>query len=146
MSSHTFLLAEGVWQAEGEYRDARGRAQKARGESRVVHQENAWANQGFMLLDDGTRIRTSYRIEPFGPETVTEWVSENPDLGAMQGTFTLVGPSILCLCSSPNGAYRGVECLHRKDAGTYRARGTLFRDETPLSTWDLTLKRVQERP
>jgi hypothetical protein len=139
---HTFLFEEGSWKAEGFFRDAEGRTVTLSGETRVIHEEKHWIMEGFMEIEDEVprRIENRYVIEPFNGGDITSWSSENPALGTLGGTFTVVGDSILSHFT--NGACTGMEYLRFIDRDVYINRGTLLREGNLVLSWSATLRRV----
>jgi hypothetical protein len=135
-------LKEGNWRAEGEYRDASGRAAPVSGETVIRHEEKRWLFEGVLRVkgDRPALHHNRYEIEPFSPGArSTHWSSTNPAIGALRGRFVLSGDAILSFYSSPTGKYRGFECLQQRDAGRYSARGTLLEEDKVISTWALEL-------
>jgi len=135
-------LKEGAWRAEGEYRDASGRAAPVAGETTIRHEEKRWLFEGVLRVkgDRPALHHNRYEIEPFSPGArSTHWSSTNPAIGALRGRFVLSGDAILSFYSSPTGKYRGFECIQQRDAGRYSARGTLLEEDKVISTWALEL-------
>jgi len=135
-------LKEGTWRAEGEYRDASGRAAPVAGETTIRHEEKRWLFDGVLRVkgDRPALHHNRYEIEPFSPGArSTHWSSTNPAIGALRGRFVLSGDAILSFYSSPTGKYRGFECIQQRDAGRYSARGTLLEEDKVISTWALEL-------
>jgi hypothetical protein len=135
-------LKEGTWRAEGEYRDASGRAAPVAGETTIRHEEKRWLFEGVLRVkgDRPALHHNRYEIEPFSPGArSTHWSSTNPAIGALRGRFVLSGDAILSFYSSPTGKYRGFECIQQRDAGHYSARGTLLEEDKVISTWALEL-------
>jgi hypothetical protein len=135
-------LKEGTWRAEGEYRDASGRAAPVAGETTIRHEEKRWLFEGVLRVkgDRPALHHNRYEIEPFSPGArSTHWSSTNPAIGALRGRFVLSGDAILSFYSSPTGKFRGFECIQQRDAGRYSARGTLLEEDKVISTWALEL-------
>ncbi len=135
-------MKEGTWRAEGEYRDASGRAAPVAGETTIRHEEKRWLFEGVLRVkgDRPALHHNRYEIEPFSPGArSTHWSSTNPAIGALRGRFVLSGDAILSFYSSPTGKYRGFECIQQRDAGRYSARGTLLEEDKVISTWALEL-------
>jgi len=138
-------LKEGTWRAEGEYRDASGRAAPVAGETTIRHEEKRWLFEGVLRVkgDRPALHHNRYEIEPFSPGArSTHWSSINPAIGALRGRFVLSGDAILSFYSSPTGKYRGFECIQQRDAGRYSARGTLLEEDKVISTWALELSAL----
>ena len=135
-------MKEGTWRAEGEYRDASGRAAPVAGETTIRHEEKRWLFEGVLRVkgDRPALHHNRYEIEPFSPGArSTHWSSTNPAIGALRGRFILSGDAILSFYTSPTGKYRGFECIQQRDAGRYSARGTLLEEDKVISTWALEL-------
>ena len=135
-------MKEGTWRAEGEYRDASGRAAPVAGETTIRHEEKRWLFEGVLRVkgDRPALHHNRYEIEPFSPGArSTHWSSTNPAIGALRGRFVLSGDAILSFYSSPTGKYRGFECIQQRDSGSYSARGTLLEEDKVISTWALEL-------
>ena len=135
-------MKEGTWRAEGEYRDASGRAAPVAGETTIRHEEKRWLFEGVLRVkgDRPALHHNRYEIEPFSPGArSTHWSSTNPAIGALRGRFVLSGDAILSFYSSPTGKFRGFECIQQRDAGRYSARGTLLEEDKVISTWALEL-------
>jgi len=142
---HTFLFQEGTWRAEGEYRDAGGRAAPVAGETTIRHEEKRWLFEGVLRVK-GERPalhHNRYEIEPFSPGArSTHWSSNNPAVGALRGRFVLAGDAILSFYQSPTGRYRGFECLQQRDRSRYYVRGTMLDEDEVISTWAFDLTRL----
>ncbi len=141
---HTFLFEEGRWKAEGFFRDARGHTVLVRGETRIFHSGDRWIMEGFMEIEDEVprRIENRYVVEPFDGRDITPWMSENPALGTLRGTFTVVGDSILSCYGDVSGEYGGMEYLRFIDWDSYINRGALLKEGELVSSWSVTLRRV----
>jgi len=144
MVDHPFLFAEGLWIARGYYIDAIGVLYPVDGESRIVHEGDAWINDSRMRLPANPPVeyRNRYVIVPFEEGTdCTSWVSENPALGRLRGTFILVDDTILSVYGTEDGRLRGTEALVRVSSILYRGRGCLMEGEKKVSSWAVELKR-----
>lgn len=147
-SSHSYLFREGLWIAEGTYRDAEGTTYPVAGESRIRHDAEHWSIEASMWLsgDRKTAFVNNYRVVPFEPHRVdTTWTSSNPALGTMTGRFAVVEDVILSSFRSEDGRCRGSECLRQVNTHTYRGRGVLYRDEQLASCWAVNLTMSIER-
>ena len=135
-------MREGNWRAEGEYRDAGGRAAPVSGETTIRHEEKRWLFEGVLRVkgDRPALHHNRYEIEPFSPGArSTHWSSSNPTIGALRGRFVLSGDAILSFYSSPTGKYRGFECIQLRGDGRYTVRGTMLDEDKIISTWALEL-------
>lgn len=144
---HTFLFEPGEWKAEGSFIGPEGRSSPAFGRTTIVHRDTAWVSEGFMLVRSDEReeeIRNSYWIRPFREaEGFTTWRSENPALGPLEGSFSVVGDTILSVYRSEDGDVTGTESLRRVRGDRYEVRGTLVGRGGRLSSWAVTLTRVE---
>jgi hypothetical protein len=141
---HTFLLEEGVWKAAGRYFDESGAATEAEGETRILHRDAVWINEGVMRLlkDPVVEAANRYEIVPIaGDADFTTWTSANVALGTLRGQFVLVRDAILSSYESSKAGYRGVETLLRQSGDRYIARGALFKSNVKISSWAMTLTR-----
>ncbi|MGC9373175.1 MAG: hypothetical protein ACP5DY_07615 [Thermovirgaceae bacterium] len=141
---HTFLFEEGRWKAEGFFRDARGHTVLATAETCILHSWDRWVMEGFIEIEGEVprRIENRYLVEPFDGRDITSWTSENPALGTLRGTFTIVGDSILSCYSDASGEYGGMEYLRFIDGDSYINRGALLKEGELVSSWSVTLRRV----
>ena len=98
MSKHTFLLSEGYWKASGTFRDEQNNEYPINGETLIKHLDVKWVNKGVMRVfaKRSINITSEYEIEPLLPgNKETRWVSENPSLGTLLGTFTVSGDELV---------------------------------------------------
>lgn len=146
---HTFLFEPALWEAEGTFSDAAGLTVPLAGETRVTHTDRGWRNEGRLrvLTTPPLVIANCYDIIPFVPgRDTTSWVSMNPVLGKLSGRFVLVGEMILSLFESERGEHKGMEVLVRQSNENYLGRGTLLARGGKVSSWSITLKRVETTP
>jgi hypothetical protein len=143
---HTFLLEEGLWEARGYYVDSIGVLYPVSGGSRITHEGDRWINDSWMRLpaDPPVEYRNRYVVDPFEEGTDrTSWVSENPALGRLFGSFVLVDDTILSVYGTEDGRLRGSEALLRVSSILYRGRGCLMEGEKKISSWSVELKRQE---
>lgn len=139
---HTFLLREGLWQAEGEFLDATGKAIAVAGEAQIKHYPDKWIYEGAMRTTASPPVehRTVYEIQPFAPGNfATPWTSKSASFGTLHGRFILAGDVILSAYESATGRYRGQDSIIRRDDKRYSARGALFDGPKLLSAWTIEL-------
>lgn len=144
---HTYLFENAFWEARGVYRDAAGRQATAEGYAVVSVGPEICTVHGQMRVIGSLSVEFAnrYDIVPFGPRAVhTTWVSENPDLGRLEGRFIIVGDTILSSFVTADGMHSGVESLHQKAEDAYENRGALYRGTDLLSTWSVALSRQSE--
>lgn len=143
-ADHTFLFEEGLWIARGYYVDSIGVLYPVNGESRIVHEGDLWINDSRMCIpaDPPVEYRNRYEITPFDEGIdCTAWVSENPALGRLRGSFVLVDDSILSVYGTEDGRLRGSEALLRVSSILYRGWGCLMEGEKKISSWAVEMKR-----
>lgn len=146
--THTFLFEEGVWRTTGSFVDAEQHSFSVEGSSRVRHERHLWRLAANMQIATPKAVDFSndYEIRPFAAgAAITSWTSTNPDLGRLNGEFTIVGDSILSSFQSPGGVHRGTEALIQRAPDLYEARGFLANDGKLMSSWCIELRR-QENP
>jgi hypothetical protein len=143
--THTFLLREGFWVAEGEYYDENGNVYSAIGQSETTHQQDVWIDERIVkvFFDEPVAIASRFEIEPFGTGmTTTGWKSGNRILGNLKGRFVIVADSILSLFRSEDGRYSGTEWLQIVGEGTYRSRRVLLDGDRVMSSWVMELRKA----
>ncbi len=139
---HTFLFEEGEWKMVGNYYDNQGNEVAVTGINSIKHESGVWYNKGIMTLAcGGIEFKNNYEILPFFEDNMTTWMSFNPGLGRMTGTFSIVDDSILSRFKSEDGSYTGVEVFIKKDDHTYQYRGVLLNKGEKMSSWSVTLKK-----
>lgn len=142
--NHAFLIQEGVWNTEGKYIDAGGKAFASKGRLRVVHGRGVWALQSALAVDYPDRpleYLNRYEMIPLGPgASSTSWTSDNSALGRLKGLLSFVDDSIISEFRSEDGRSRGTEFMVGEPGGIYRNRGYILRDGEMLSSWSLTVR------
>lgn len=142
---HTFLFESGKWKAIGSYFDEDGYPVDVHGETVIRTGASSWILEGYMELelDKPLKIVNRYLIEPFdSSRDQTIWASENPALGRLKGTFTVVNDTIISLYQSENGKFSGTEMMLFIDEDHYQNWGVLYGEETKISSWEVMLERV----
>jgi hypothetical protein len=142
---HTFLFEPAVWTATGTFWREDGEPLVASSVTEVAHRPELWLLSGAMKVLGSPPVEfvNAYRIQPAERETGTmRWASEDPTLGKLSGTYTVIGDSILSLYHGGKGGYHGAESLAQIDAGTYRVSGVLLLGERCLSSWQMLLRRT----
>lgn len=146
MKTHTFLFNEGRWQAYGFMCNGNKKCTPVVGEAVIVHDNQVWLNKGRMrpVLDDSREYLNVYEIAPFAHGSRgTDFSSHNPALGTIKGRLTVQDDVIVSEFRSEDGKHYGKETLRIVDDSTYENRGELFADETVVSSWEVTLHRVE---
>jgi hypothetical protein len=84
----------------------------------------------------------AYWIQLPGREgAAIRWSSENATLGKLQGTFSVIGSSILSVYRSESAGYHGADHLRRLDDDNYESTGMLLLEDRRLSSWQVLLRR-----
>jgi len=144
MNEHSYLFEEATWDAEGIFTDANGTQVPVEGAATITHTSDAWLLNTTMLLqgDSAVEVENRYVIMPFSDNRIeTSWTSDNPELGRLEGRFTLVEDTLISTFTSPDGRLQGTEILVQIDADSYENRGLLYQDRKLVSTWALSLTR-----
>jgi hypothetical protein len=143
--THAFLFKEGAWSATGAFFDRGRTARPARGRTVVRHGRDAWTIEGSMTIegDAPLTIENVYEIAP--PTDLgapISWISRNPLLGRLDGTFAVVDEFILSSFTGAEAGAAGSEALLRLADDRYRAVGVLVSAGVVVSTWSMVLERV----
>lgn len=141
---HCYLFEPAVWVGSGTFWRGDGEALQAVAVIEVTHRPEVWLLSGSLrvLCSPPVEFMNAYRIEPATRESGTmRWTSEDPTLGKLRGTYSVVGDCMLSVYRCGVRGYHGAEALARMDENTYRATGALLLDERRLSSWQLLLRR-----
>jgi hypothetical protein len=144
MSKHTFLLSEGYWKATGKYWDDRDNEYPVNGETIIKHLESKWINKGVMRVyaDRSINFTNEYEIEPLKPgKKLTQWISHNPAMGDLNGTFKIEGNDVVSEYQSAKDNYRGSERFTYKNDDEYKVEGELIKGDKKISSWVVVLQR-----
>ncbi len=147
--THTFLFEPAVWTATGTFWRGDGEPIEAQGRTEICHRPECWLLSGTLKVLGSPPVEfvNAYWIEPPGRDSaVMKWTSENANLGKLQGTFSVVGNSILSVYRCEASGYHGAEHLGQIDADSYRATGVLLLEDRRLSSWEVVLKRPGREP
>ncbi|MDD2443856.1 MAG: hypothetical protein PHS52_05095 [Desulfotomaculaceae bacterium] len=139
---HTFLFTESTWSAKGTYYDEKNKPVEVTGESFITHLKKAWFLDASITLpgENPLELKKGYEIVPFNQD-VTSWKSENPAMGTMLGSFTVVEDSIISLFSSQKGDFFGTEFFTMINESEYVWKGVLYSQAGKISSWSVTLTR-----
>lgn len=139
---HTYFYSTLDWRARGTYYDAYGKESPLNGEVTIVRNEEEWTLSGFMEVRSKERMKftNEYKIHETSDKTTLRWTSYNPALGNLNGTFEIIGNSIISFYHSEDKVYSGTEMLMWKDDFTYYNVGAAFENGKKLSSWTATLK------
>ena len=143
---HTYLLRPGTWRAEGTYYDETGRAFPLTGRSKLVRSEEQWRLEGELetAAPQPLRVTNRYGIRETDLPCTLAWQSVNPALGVLEGTFELVGTSILSRYASADQAYSGWEILTLQEDGHYYNAGVAMAHGRRMSAWTAILTQEKE--
>jgi hypothetical protein len=143
--THTFLFEPAVWTASGTFWRGDGEPIEAQGRTQITHREDCWLLAGTLRVLGSPPVEfvNAYCIEPPGGRhnTTMKWSSENPTLGKLHGTFSIIGTCIFSVYRCHDSGYHGAEHFEQLDAHGYRSAGVLFLEDRPLSSWQVTLRR-----
>ena len=141
-ASHTFLVREGRWRAEGEFVDGLGTCTGVTGEAEVRHEPARWVSTSVMRTTAPKPLESKsvYEVRPLAPGNLsTPWTSQSSVAGAVSGRFLFLGDAILSTWESATGRFRGTETLLMRDPSRYSARGALYDGGRLLSAWRVEL-------
>ncbi|NPV91788.1 MAG: hypothetical protein HPY50_13565 [Firmicutes bacterium] len=143
---HTYLFKEGSWEAKGTYYDQLNREYPVNGESTITHEEKLWINQSSIRLlgIDSSELVNRYQVVPFSGD-VTEWSSFDPSMGLLYGRYIVVRDTIISNFRSEDGVYSGTECMIKLYEHKYQVRGFIFKGNSKVSSWSLTLTAKFDR-
>lgn len=142
---HTYLFEPAVWTACGTFWRGDGEALQASGRTEVAHRPEVWLLSGTLKVSSSPPVEffNAYRIQPPDRESGTmRWTSEDPTLGKVHGTYTVIGDSIFSVYRCEASGYHGAEHLGRKDPDCYTSAGLLLLDDRCLSSWQLLMRRM----
>jgi hypothetical protein len=144
MSKHTFLLSEGYWKASGTFRDEQNVQYPVSGETIIKHLDAKWVNKGVMrvLGERSVNFTNEYEIEPLAPGSdETQWISHNPSLGHLHGTFRIKEKELRSDYQSAQNNYRGSEVFTYQNDDQYTVEGVLYKGRKKISSWSVVLER-----
>lgn len=126
--------------------DGENREFPLKGDCEIRHFPEIWINESSMIVDIGqgnrTLINNIYEVEPFQSEADTApWKSENPELGQLLGTFTVIGDSIISVYESKDRVFSGAEFLLKLSDEQYLNRGFFKQGPVRIASWSVTLHR-----
>lgn len=144
---HTYLFTNAVWRAEGVYHNADGTATPLTGRSVVVREGTAWTLTSYMDVasEPPVRYENSYEIRTTVNPAQLDWISHNPALGTLTGSFIALPGIITSSYVVPDSPYSGSEMLMQVDMDTYKMQGVFNRDGEPESWWEGRLIRDDHR-
>lgn len=145
---HTFLLREGVWEAEGTgYVAADGAEARISGRTEVRHPAgDRITNEGWMKVHTPTtfEIWQRYEFRPGTRPNTWSFVSHNDRVGELTGEVLFWGPHAFIHYASAKGRFRGSELLTRVNDVEYTSVGKFVADGRAETVWTVRLKRVAD--
>jgi hypothetical protein len=148
-SEHTFLVADGEWEARGrglvgpDARDAEitGRTSiKSRGGG-LITAESLMTVHADIPFD----VRQMYEVRrTILPERLT-FISRNDRIGELEGEIWLLPDYVVLHYASPKGRFRGSEMLIRRSPDHYTAVGHFVADRRAQTVWEVELTRTAVR-
>lgn len=145
---HTFLLREGVWEAEGTgYVAADAVEARITGRTEVRHPApDRITNEGWMKVHTPTvfEIWQRYEFRPDARPRTWTFVSHNDRVGELTGEVLFWGPHALIHYASAKGRFRGSELMTRVNDEEYTSIGKFVADGRAETVWSVRLRRVSD--
>jgi hypothetical protein len=146
---HTFLLKEGVWEAEGRgYVAAEGRDARISGRTTIRHPSpDVITSEGFMRLHTApVAFEVAQRFDFHPSERPNTWtfVSHNDRVGELTGEVVFWGEYALIHYASAKGRFRGSELMTRVTDTEYTSIGKFIADGRAETVWSVRLVRVAD--
>jgi hypothetical protein len=145
---HSFLLQEGVWDAEGQgYVAADGREAKITGRTTVRHPApDRITNEGWMRVHTSPiafEVWQRFDFRPSDRPNTWNFVSRNDRVGELTGEVVFWGPHAILHYASAKGRFKGSEWMTRVNADEYTSTGKFIADGKAETVWSVRLKRVE---
>ena len=146
---HTFLLREGVWEAEGQgYVSAEGRESRITGRTTIRHPSpDVITSEGFMRLHTAPiafEVAQRFDFRPSDRPNTWSFVSHNDRVGDMTGEVVFWGDHALIHYASAKGRFRGSELMTRVHDREYTSIGKFIVDGRAETVWSVRLVRVAD--
>jgi hypothetical protein len=145
--SHTYLFQPALGTGSGTFWCADGQPLPAECRTEVAHRPECWLISGTLKVMGSPPVEfvNAYWIQLPGRDgAAIKWSSENATLGKLQGTFSVIGSSILSVYRSESAGYHGADHLRRLDDDNYESTGMLLLEDRRLSSWQVLLHRQAE--
>ena len=143
---HTFLLREGVWEAEGRGLSGTDHAEaRITGRTEIRHPlSDRITNEGWMRVHTTPvfEIWQRYEFAPSGRPDTWTFVSKNDRVGELTGEILFWGSHLILHYASAKGRFRGSELLTRVHDGHYTSIGEFIADGRAEMVWSVDLRRV----
>ena len=146
---HTYLLAEGTWEAEGTgLLPATGTEAKIIGRTQIRHDGERITNEGWMRVQTlpAFEVQQRYEFRPARRANTWSFVSNNDRVGEMTGEVVFWGPHAMLHYSTAKGRFRGSELMTRVSDTEYTAIGKFTADGRAEIVWSVKLRRVDPPP
>lgn len=145
-SHHTFLVADGKWEARGTGLVGSAGMKAAISGYTEVQQRGAGllTARSTMIVHASIpfEVEQHYEVKSTStPERYT-FVCRNDRIGELSGEIWLLPAYILLHYASSKGRFRGSELLIRRTPGHYTAIGQFVADGSAQTVWEVQLKRV----
>jgi hypothetical protein len=146
---HSFLLQEGVWEAEGRgYVAAEGTETRITGRTTVRHPApDRITNEGWMRIHTlplAFEVWQRYEFRPSDRPNTWNFVSQNDRVGELTGEVVFWGPHAILHYASAKGRFRGAELMTRVNDTEYTSLGKFVADGRAETVWSVRLVRVAE--
>ena len=146
---HSFLLEEGIWEAEGRgYIPADGREAKISGRTTVRHPAtDRITNEGWMRVHVAPiafEVWQRFEFRPSDRPHIWNFVSQNDRVGELTGEVVFWGAHAILHYASAKGRFRGAEWMTRLDKDEYSSTGKFIADGKAETVWSVRLKRVED--
>lgn len=146
---HSFLLREGVWDAEGRgYVPSDGKEARITGRTTVRHPSpERITNEGWMRVHTAPiafEVWQRYEFRPSDRPHTWTFVSQNDRVGELTGEVVFWGPHAILHYASAKGRFRGSEWMTRISENEYTSTGKFVADGKVETVWSVRLTRSQD--
>jgi hypothetical protein len=144
---HTFLLREGIWEADGQgWMAAEGTEARITGRTEIRHPDpDHIVNEGWMRVHTAPlfEVWQRYEFRPGLRHNTWSFVSKNDRVGELTGEVVFWGPHAILHYASAKGRFRGSELITRVNDDEYTSIGKFIADGRAELLWSVRLKRAQ---
>lgn len=146
---HSFLLKEGVWEAEGQgYVATEGRDARITGRTTVRHPSpERITSEGFMRLHTAPvafEVWQRFDFRPSDRPNTWAFVSQNDRVGELTGEVVFWGNHAIIHYASAKGRFKGSELMTRVNENEYTSIGKFIADGRAETVWSVRLVRVAD--
>lgn len=144
---HSFLLQEGVWDAEGRgYVATEAIDAKITGRTTVRHPApDRITNEGWMRVHTSPipfEVWQRYEFKPSDRPNTWNFVSQNDRVGELTGEVVFWGQHAILHYASAKGRFRGAEWMTRVNPNEYTSIGKFIADGKAETVWSVRLVRI----